>query len=320
MKDIFNFSGGRDDIPEEFRDLSLKDHIKTYGPFFLQMESEARLEEGSALKARIEAEIEKGFQQAAEELRNGDIEQDLKYNSEAVMGITREQISENIENIFNTTCTDIASMEKHVKFDHTLVRDMTEGEFAGFIKALTGALPPRLESVVKHIAAEGGDLDQAMREFHRMSIEDKAQARIERNKRLPKEEIISAIHEMTQKATPDNIRTFASEILTRLKPEDVSAVIFNGRDFLKDLIVTVMRDDSFSLQNPAKAREFQGDVKKLLTAVEDSLAVAGIMPDTDLKAALNRAFPPKMEPVNENAVPALKEKIMKTVPKGTFKL
>jgi hypothetical protein len=313
MKDIFNNNGGGFFDGNSLEGKSLKELIAAFGPLVLM-----RLEEfdNPMLRTMMAMQIEGGIQSLAAALQNGELDGQIAEASAKIQAASFQQIEAEVNKAFSAT-TDEASAEA-VRKSKVIIKGMTEDECVALAKGIYSILPDRVEKIMTLIATGGtGNLEEEVRQGLRLSEEALVQKRIERSKQLPKEALVAAIYEITQKATPENIKVFLTEVSVRLKPDDVAGVAFNGADFIRDVIETVLRDNSFNLQNPAKAAEFRGNIKAVLTVVQDSLIAAGITPDTDIEAEVRKAY---AAGVNQNQAPALQAKIKKATPKGNFKL
>ena len=328
MKDIFNngsnggFGGdfGGDDGFFERRGLegkSLKELIAAYGPLVMMQIGKM---DNPMMRIMLGMQIEGSIQGLSDALQNGELDDKIADISAKIQSVSFQQIEAEVNKGFSASATDVEKAAEEIKKSKALIKDMTEDESVAFVKGLYSVMPDRLERVMTLIATGGtGNLEEEVRQGLRMSEEAQVQKRIERAQRFPKEAMTVAIYEMTRKATPENIKAFLTELSVKLNSEDVAGTAFNGIDFAKDVIATVLRDNSFNLQNPAKSAEFRGNLKAVLTAVQDSLIAAGITPDTDIEAAVKNAYP-TAGAANQNQLPDTKARVKKAMPKGNFKL
>ncbi len=292
----FNFGPGRN-MPfnignNDPTDTPIKQALKKLASDVLPLMTMLRLD--PSFEANIENQIAQGFQAASDSLYMGGAASKIDEFSSRLRAISRQDVEEGLQKFLQASDDDAMNKEA-VRIHKLQVMDMTEEDMVNLYKLRNSAMPPVLRQLDE--MADGKSAEEYAREIYKkyttLSVDELIKDRKDYYANYPVEAFVDSIYEMTQKATPDAVDTLAKEVLLRTSPQQISGIVMGALDVINDGLATVIKHDRIGVSNAAVANAVGKKLADFFNAVTDSFVAAGIVPDTDLKAAFKAAYPKK---------------------------
>lgn len=281
-------------MPEENgpRDASLRANLKDLAESVLP-QIEALQADREETQSMIEGAVAIGHMLARGKLFDSMSRDEFQQASDNLRSIPLDEIEDKIRAAFQPSSMDAQTFEKAQEQRVQAVKDLSEDELVTLYKALIGAQPPAVRELID-ISVGGKSPEELARTEHRTLTKAMADGLAQRPQDItgtfPAAEVAQAVHSVLQKATPEAIGTLASELLDRITPGLIVTTAMDGIDVAGDIGRTVLSENRIGVADVGGARKFMGDVRDILTGVEESFTAAGLVPDIDLAAVFRKAY------------------------------
>lgn len=207
--------------------------------------------------------------------------------------LERDQIKKTLQKFLTPAVTTSTAQDPN-----TLYADATEDEFVAAVRAGKMCQSDTVAAtinMVHHMTAD--TVDDHARRFFNMSAADKHAYNKLRRDALPIDTITDSLYQMTQKATPENLRAMLEALQATPEIEKhFDGFFLHLGQFSTQLLEAVTQKNSLIPTDTTTGYKLAADIKFLMTAFEKALATAGMTPDTPLlpqieaHTAANRAI------------------------------
>lgn len=257
-------------------------------------------------KILLGAAIKKEFQALGPRIKAGDLSLkpmgvtvvDVKIAdlSKKLTSLSKQDVRNFIEDKLSTAQDPVAAKEKMTKAAQK-IKDINEDEYAFLAKLFVSLLPPKIDQLHTEIALEGGTPDQRAREFYRMSIDERTAQAIALAKKAPVDELTDVVYDTLQKMTPQKLTDVLHATWSRLNEDQAVAFVRSFFVFSEDLFSTVKKTNTIAVKDPGKQNDFAAATRVVLTAVEEAIITANVLPDA-AKLQTIRAKMAEKPPIN----------------------
>ncbi len=197
-----------------------------------------------------------------------------------------------------------------------LAKMLTDEQSIAAAHGIRNTLPEKTRTVFNSAVPAGKTIGEQILARKKLvqnaTPQELADIMLEENAYFPTDALVDAAYEITQKGTPEALKTLISHFVNTVSEDDLKAIALTGFNTVDSVLEATSNGNFSDTGLKDGLNEVHQHFKGVLQALEDSFVEAGMTPDTDLTEPLKNwaemmelvsRKPPNKGPGNSNKGP-----------------